>query len=334
MLQSLLKPLIKRGVLVAAANWQVTLAQATADSLFKLMVATPIVGGALLVALVIGAEPRDLMSLEWREMATTIVSSLMTHPLVLLSFLLSLGIVMIGGSLFVFLVKAGTIGVLVKGERQAGEIGTLPLHLEDVQRAQAFTPECYIEAAQSLFGRYAILGAVLLVVYAASGIGYLFVVLAAGVFEEAWGLAALSTMGFVAWITIVNLFYLLMQIVIAAEDCSVPIAARQVTALLTRAHRRVAALFAIVLAMVVMATGVSVAATLALGVITFIPLIGFAVLPLQLLAWLFRGLLFQFLGLSSVGAYLRLYREVCGEPRSGMLATVTPALSPAGPPAP
>ena len=29
------------------------------------------------------------------------------------------------------------------------------------------------------------------------------------------------TVGFVCWITIINLMYLLMQIVIAAEDCSV-----------------------------------------------------------------------------------------------------------------
>jgi hypothetical protein len=32
------------------------------------------------------------------------------------------------------------------------------------------------------------------------------------------------------------------------------------------------------------------------------------VLPLQLGAWLFRGLVFQYVGLSSIGAYLKLYR--------------------------
>ena len=30
---------------------------------------------------------------------------------------------------------------------------------------------------------------------------------------------------------------------------------------------------------------------------------------LQLLAWLFRGLVFQFLGLSALGAYLAIYRQ-------------------------
>jgi hypothetical protein len=313
MVHALLKPLLKRGALVAAANWQVTLAQATADSLFKLLVATPVVGGIFLVALVIGAEPRDLMALEWREMVTTVITSLLSHPLVLLSFLLSLGTVVIGGSLFVFFVKAGTIAVLVEGERKAGEIGESPLHLDDVARAGAFTPELFIASAQALFGRYAGLGVGLMLVYSASAIGYLFVVLVAGVFEDAWGLAALSTIAFVVWITVVNLFYLLMQIVIATEDCSLPGAVKHVTAFMARMHRQVAAVFGVVLLLVVMATGVSFLATFALGLIGFVPFVGLAVLPIQLLAWLFRGLLFQFLGLASVGAYLRLYRDFSGQ---------------------
>jgi hypothetical protein len=309
MVHALLKSLLKRGAVVAAANWQVTLAQATADSLFKLLVATPVVGGIFLVALVIGAEPRDMMSLDWREMTTTVITSLLSQPVVLLSFLLSLGTVVIGGSLFVFFVKAGTISVLVEGERQAGVIGESPLHLDDVARAAAFSPELFIASAQALFGRYAGLGVGLMLVYSASAIGYLFVVLVAGVFEDAWGLAALSTIVFVIWITVVNLFYLLMQIVIATEDCSLPGAVKHVTAFLARMHRQVAAVFGVVLLLVVMATGVSFLATFALGLIGFVPFVGLAVLPIQLLAWLFRGLLFQFLGLASVGAYLRLYRD-------------------------
>ena len=37
--------------MVAAANWQVTLIQATADSLFKLLIATPLIGMADLASL-------------------------------------------------------------------------------------------------------------------------------------------------------------------------------------------------------------------------------------------------------------------------------------------
>ena len=65
-----IKDLFKRGALVAAANWPVAIVQATADSLFKLLVAAPLIGGVFLVALVVGAEPIALMSLEWRQLAT------------------------------------------------------------------------------------------------------------------------------------------------------------------------------------------------------------------------------------------------------------------------
>ena len=70
-----LKDVLKRGALVAAANWPVAIVQATADSLFKLLIAAPLIGGVFLVALVVGAEPIELMSLEWRPLATTITSS-------------------------------------------------------------------------------------------------------------------------------------------------------------------------------------------------------------------------------------------------------------------
>jgi hypothetical protein len=40
-----------------------------------------------------------------------------------------------------------------------------------------------------------------------------------------------------------------------------------------------------------------------------VPLIGLAVLPLQLVAWLVRGLLFEYLGLTALAAYVGLYVE-------------------------
>ena len=72
------------------------------------------------------------------------------------------------------------------------------------------------------------------------------------------------------------------------------------------------AVFAVVLVLVVCATGASILATAAFGLISFVPLFGplfgVAVLPLQVLAWLMRGILFQYLGLTAIGAYLQLYR--------------------------
>jgi len=295
---------------VAAANWPVVIIQAIADSVFKTLIAMPLIGGIFLVALVVGAEPGELMSLAWRDLVATIVASLMSRPAVLVAFLASLAIVVVGGSLFVFLVKGGTVGILVRGERTAGPIERGPLHLHTVGRASTFSLEAFEECARSLFPRYARLGVVLMAVYLASGAGYLTAVLTSRSAGAGWWVMALFTSAFVAWITVINLLYLLMQIVIAAEDCSVASASTHVAAFLRRKRRQVAAVFGVLLALVLFATGASLLATAALGLIAFVPLLGLTVLPLQLVAWLFRGLVFQYIGLSSVGAYLALYRGV------------------------
>jgi hypothetical protein len=104
------------------------------------------------------------------------------------------------------------------------------------------------------------------------------------------------------------LFYLLTQIVIAADDCSITTAATRVSVFLRRQTRVVGGVFLIILGLVALATGASVLATAALWLVGFVPFIGLTVLPLQLLAWVLRGLVFQFIALASVGAYLKIYR--------------------------
>lgn len=302
-----LKAAVKRGALIAAANWQVTLIQATADSLFKLLLASPIIGGVFLVALAVGAEPEALMTLGWREMAATTAATLVSRPLVLAAFLLAVGVVAVGGSFFVFLVKAGTVATLVRSDRDAGPIEEPPLRVDLVARAGRFSVEGYIEAARALFPRYARLGMMLMTVYLASGAGYLALV-AYGVGGDGWGTTAFVTATFIGWITLVNLGYLLVQIVIAADDCSVRSAARRAAAFVRKEIRNVGSIFVLVLALVVAATGASILATAALGLVAFVPFIGLAALPLQLGAWLLRGLVFQYLGLTAVGAYLTIYR--------------------------
>ena len=61
-MQDTLKHALKRGALIAAANWPVVVVQEIADSLFKLLLAMPLIGGIFLVALVLGAEPVALLS--------------------------------------------------------------------------------------------------------------------------------------------------------------------------------------------------------------------------------------------------------------------------------
>ena len=319
-MRDVLKYSLKRGALIAAANWPVIIVQEIADSLFKLLVAVPLIGGIFLVALVLGAEPVALMSLGWRDLAATIVASLMSRPVVLAAFLAALGVVVIGGSLFVFLIKAGTVSVLVRGDAVSGPIEQPPLHFSTVMTASAFSLEAFETGARALFPRYARLGGALLTVYLLSGSLYLVAVLASRSAGDSWGMTALFTAAFVSWITVLNFLYLLTQIVIAAEDCRVVAAMRRVAQFLRRARRPVTAVFLVVLAIVIFATGASLIATAALGLISFVPLLGLTVLPLQLGAWLFRGLVFQYVGLSSLGAYLKLYRSTAVAPEGVMFA--------------
>ena len=305
-----LKPTLKRGALIAAANWQITLIQSVADSLFKLLIAAPVLGGVFLVALVFGAEPARLIELDWRELITTIVGALLSHPIVLAAFLASLGIVILGGSAFVFLVKGGTVATLVDGDRHAGPIEQPPLHLWVVARAGRFSAERFIDSCSHLFARFLRLGLLLMALYLASGIIFYLSLWWTG----GWGLVALFVALFVAWVTLVNLLYLLVQIVVATDDCSVAAGIRRVIAFVRAETRAIGAVFGVVLALLVCATGASILATTALGLIAFVPFFGLAVLPLQLLAWLLRGIVFQFLGLTAIGAYLQLYRAYADRP--------------------
>lgn len=306
------RPILKRGMLVAAANWQVTAIQSAADSIFKLLIAVPTVGGVVFLALVIGAEPEGLLTMDTRDLLATIVAALLSQPLVLAAFGLSLAIVVGGGSAFMFLVKGGTIAALVESERLPVPV---PEHddphdpLAHLAAAATFGIDRYFEDCRRYFWRYLRLGLLLLGVYAVSAGLFL----AAGVaVAEAGSLAAGAALsaGFVAWVTLVNLGYLLVQIVIVAEERQVLESVRHVARAARSEWRNIAAIFVVVLAIVAAGTVVSLVAMAALGLIGFVPLFGLTVLPLQLAAWLFRALVFEFIELSAVGAYASRFRAV------------------------
>jgi hypothetical protein len=310
-----LKASLKRGVLVTAANWQVVLIQFIADALFKTLLAVPIVGGVFLVVLLAGGEPSDLLELPVRSIIPTMTSVLLAQPVALGAFLFAVAIVLMGGSMLMFLVKGGTVTVLVAGEQGAGAIEHPPLRLPAFRRAASFSIERFVEGAQRLFGRYVVLGAGLLVMYAVTTAASLVLVFGPSP-ESSWGATAALSLTIVAWITVVNLLYLLLQIVVGADDCSVSEAAARVIGLLRAQFRSVASIFVATLVLVILATAASILATAALGLIAFVPFIGLAALPLQLVAWIVRGIVFEFIGLTALVAYLRLYRIAQGQPSS------------------
>ena len=264
-----------------------------------------------LVALLVGGDPSDLLDLPVRSIIPTMTSVLLAQPLALGAFLFAVAVVLVGGSMLMFFVKGGTVAVLVAAERAAGAIEHPPLRLPAFRRASQFSLERFAEGAQALFGRYVWLGAGLLVVYGLTTLASL-ILLYGPASESAWAVTALLSFAIVAWITVVNWLYLLLQIVIGSDNCGLMDAGARVTRLLRGRFQVIVSIFGATLVLVVLTTAASILATAALGLIAFVPFVGLAALPLQLIAWVVRGIVFEFVGLMALVAYLRVYRESYG----------------------
>lgn len=307
---------LKRGALITAANWQVVVLQFVADALFTALLAVPVVGGAALVVLTSGLAPRELFDQGVRRAVPAVAAALLAHPVALAAFLLAVGVALLGGSLFAAFVKGGTIAVLLESDTAAGPIEHPPLRLEAVHRAGRFRLETATSGAQRLFGRFARLGIGLFVAYAAIGGAALAWIIGEGAPDSAWDAARIGgvTLAVIGAYTLVNLVYLLLQITVSVDDCDAAAAVPRTMAFLARRPLAIGLVFAVVSTLVALGTAASFLATAALGLIGFVPFVGLAALPLQVGAWMVRGLLFQFLGLTALVAYLRLYR---GDPPGG-----------------
>ena len=83
---------------------------------------------------------------------------------------------------------------------------------------------------------------------------------------------------------------------------------RRVAQFIRGSLREVAGIFGVVLLLVAVTTVASILATAGLGLIAVVPFVGLAMVPLQLAAWLLRGIVFEYLALTALGAYLTQYR--------------------------
>ncbi|MGE0042156.1 MAG: hypothetical protein AB7H88_01810 [Vicinamibacterales bacterium] len=304
-----LKPLIKRGALVTAANWQVVVAMFVADALFKALLLVPVAGGVLLVVLLVGGDPVDLLSASPSEGLAAMAQVLLAHAGAFGAFLVSVALVLAGGAFLMLIARGGAVAVLVAGERSAGDIEEPPLRFGALSRAARFSLERFTQGSEHLFRRYVALGLGLAAVYAASMGGYLVLILGASPVAPDWPfMAGAASLALVAWFTLVNFVYLLFQVVIGRSDCGVRAAAGEVWRLLTARGGAAWRVFGAILVLVVLATAGSVLATAALGLIAFVPLVGLVALPLQLIAWAVRGAVFQFIELTALVAYLRILR--------------------------
>jgi hypothetical protein len=285
--------------------------------MFQALLAVPIVGAALLVAALVGADLAELLRGSLRETFTTVAGTLMSEPAALAAFFAAFAIVLLGGSAFMFLVKGGTVEVLAAAEAQAGPIEREPLTYETtIRQASGFTLERFVGGCRRMFRRYMVLGLLLMVVYGVSGTAYLAFVLygyrTAGdqFLVLGWGfVAAVAAIALVAEITVINWLYLLLQIAIAVDDVGIPDACLAVARFMQSRFRELVGVFSVVLGLIVVATFTSALAWSTVGLIAFVPLVGLAVFPVQIVALLVRGLVFEYITLTALAAYTSLYHQ-------------------------
>src|SRR3954453_554788 len=99
-----LKFLLKRGALLAVANWPTVAIQFVAQTTFQVLLAVPIIGAAILVAVLLGGDLADLLQGGLREIFTTIASALLSEPVALIAFGTAFTLVLLGGSVLMFVV--------------------------------------------------------------------------------------------------------------------------------------------------------------------------------------------------------------------------------------
>jgi len=311
-----LKVTLKRGALIAAGNWPLVAVQFVAESTLKLLLAVPVVGGIFLVVLLLDANADELLAGDVREIVADVFSALRQNIAALVAFSVAFGLVLLGGSALTFVVKAGTVSMLAIAEAKAGPIESPPVRLRSIRRANVIAIEPFLQGCQRLSRRYLKLGACLLVVYGITAATYLAFVVGGlslagnpGILLGWTVAAALASSVVVVWITLVNFFYLLTQMVVAVDDVGVRAAASRAFHFVGASFREIAGIFGVVLLLAVIATIASIVAAAGLGLINLVPLLGLAVLPLQIAAWLVRGFVFQYLALTALSAYLTLYRH-------------------------
>ena len=306
-----LKASLKRGALVAAANWPLVAVQFVAESTLKLLLAVPVVGGIFLVVLLLGGNADEILAGDVRDIVAEVFAAMRQNLPALVAFSLAFGVVLLGGSALTFVVKAGTVSLLASAEAKAGAIERAPIRLPAIRRANVIAIESYLDGCRRLGRRYVKLGGCLLAIYGFTAVGYLGFVVGglslvgnAGVLLGWTVAAALASSVLIVWVTLVNFFYLLTQMVMAVEDVGVRSAMRGAFRFVYGSFREIAGVFGVVLLLAVIATIASILATAGLGLINLIPLLGLAVLPLQIAAWLVRGFVFQYLALTALCAYL------------------------------
>jgi hypothetical protein len=306
---------LERGALVTVANWPIVLIDFTLESYFKLMLAVPAIGGALMVAALVGTDIGSVIGEGIHSTIDLVLGSLVTSPVALLAFLAAMMIVAVSGALMVFGLKAGTFATLVDGERQLVDAPDVRFEREWIAQAAAFRLARVYQRTTHFARRIAILTAWLCLAYAAIAAGYLLAIafavsLAAGGWGTFWPLLIViaTSIGVIA-LAAVNLVYDLLRVIVLTDDCETREAIGRLREFVIRDARQVIGLFSVITGVTLLATAISVLATAGLTLVAWVPFISLAIVPIQAAAWIVRGLIFQAMALTALSAYQAQYRR-------------------------
>jgi hypothetical protein len=322
-----------RGALVTVVNWPVVVAEFVIESLYKLALAVPMVGGGVMVAVLLGTDLKSVFSDGVLAAADLVFSSLGGAPAALIGFAAALGLVAFGGEVVLFVLKGGTLHVLVAGERVAGEIQDDPWQVGRLRQAYAWTSASLLHGVRHYGHRSMLMAVGLGVAYGLVGGTYVVAItwgyraIEQSSWTSAWPLLVfLATSVAVVTLTAVNVAYDVLRIIVITDDCRIGQAFGRLRRFLIEDARQVIGIFAAFGLVLTLATAVSIFATAGLTLLAWVPLAGVFALPLQAAAWILRGLVFQAMALAALIAYETQYR------RFALRAAFTGATGKAGQP--
>ena len=321
-----LRAALKRGALVTAANWPVVFVDFTLESLYKFAVGVPVIGGAFMVRVLLGSDVHTVFDEGLRSAADLVMGAFGSSPAALTAFLFAVAFVALGGALIMFPIKAGTLAILAAGERRAGDIERPPLRLDAIRRAHAYDLGAFVAAVQRFARRAVTLAVWLGLAYAAVGILWVGAValslqLAGDPrWAGAWPLIVLiATSAAIIAVTAINLACDLLRVIVVTDDCAVRVAARRLRTFFIADTRQVLGIFAIISILMLIALAIAVPLAASLTFVAWVPVVGLLAAPLQIVGWLIRGLVFQYMGLTALSAYQTQYRRFA-EPDSRVAA--------------
>src|SRR5262249_53832746 len=140
----------------------------------KFALAVPVIGGALMVAVLLGDDLNMIIGQGVRSAADLIIGALFSAPSALWGFFGAIGLVAVGGSIVMYVIKSGPVAVIVESDRVAGDVHQGPVHVSALRHAYAYDLGLVLDASRRFARRSTVLAAGLSVAYAAIGGGYFF----------------------------------------------------------------------------------------------------------------------------------------------------------------